>query len=121
MTGFVFIAIVDFEQHLRPAKITYKNCQMLPSPGLRVACTDWGRQNADNVIYVKKILMSLADVHPELSWQQKLLVLTAAFLGWMFAGLRIALFVLIHRPAMISLMTDGAAAGASAVNEQEVT
>lgn len=65
--------------------------------------------------------MSSPDVHPELSWQQKLLVLTAAFLGWMFAGLQIALFVLIHRPAMISLMTDGAAASASAVNEQEVT
>ena len=39
--------------------------------------------------------MSSPDVHPELSWQQKLLVLTAAFLGWMFAGLQIALFVLI--------------------------
>lgn len=44
----------------------------------------------------------------ELSVRQRYVVLAAAFLGWMFAGLEIALFVLIHRPAMISLMTgDG--------------
>lgn len=42
---------------------------------------------------------------PELSPRQRYLVLAAAFLGWMFAGLEIALFVLIHRAAMVSLMT----------------
>ncbi len=43
---------------------------------------------------------------PELSVRQRYIVLVAAFLGWMFAGLEISLFVLIHRPAMVSLMTD---------------
>ncbi|MBC7968423.1 MAG: hypothetical protein H7Z17_21160, partial [Fuerstia sp.] len=43
----------------------------------------------------------------ELSIQHRIIVLAAAFLGWMFAGLQIALFVLIHRPAMISLMSRG--------------
>ena len=32
-------------------------------------------------------------------------VLVVAFFAWLFAGLEIALFVLIHRPAMISLMS----------------
>ncbi len=60
---------------------------------------------------------------PELSARQRYVVLTAAFLGWMFAGLEIALFVLIHRPAMISLLTEDAAGGLapSSVNEQAVT
>lgn len=40
----------------------------------------------------------------ELSPRQKYVVLLAAFLGWMFAGLEIALFVLIHRPAMVDLL-----------------
>lgn len=44
----------------------------------------------------------------ELSVGQRYVVLAAAFLGWMFAGLEISLFVLIHRPAMVSLMTDAA-------------
>lgn len=42
---------------------------------------------------------------PELTRRQRYLVLIASFFGWMFAGLEIALFVLIHRPAMVSLMT----------------
>jgi MFS transporter, SHS family, sialic acid transporter len=40
----------------------------------------------------------------ELSLTQRSVVLSAAFLGWMFAGMEIALFVLIHRPAMVSLL-----------------
>ncbi len=57
----------------------------------------------------------------EMSWRQKLVVLLAAFLGWSFAGLQIALFVLIHRPAMISLMTPTAPGEMAAVDEQAVT
>jgi MFS family permease len=45
-------------------------------------------------------------------------VLTAAFLGWMFAGMQIALFVLIHRAAMISLTTTGSASGSAPIDEQ---
>lgn len=41
----------------------------------------------------------------ELTVRQRYIVLVAAFLGWMFAGLEISLFVLIHRPAMVSMMT----------------
>lgn len=64
--------------------------------------------------------MSAVDTQAELSGHQKRLVLTVAFLGWMFAGLQIALFVLIHRPAMISLMSDGGAIDATVVNEKEI-
>jgi MFS family permease len=53
----------------------------------------------------------------ELTQLQKVVVLVAAFLGWMFAGLQIALFVLIHRPAMISLIANQSAP----VDEQTVT
>jgi len=41
-------------------------------------------------------------------------VLAAAFVAWMFAGLEISLFVLLHRPMMLSLLGDG-------VEEQVVT
>lgn len=41
----------------------------------------------------------------ELSARQRYIVLIAAFLGWMFAGLEISLFVLISRPALVSLLT----------------
>jgi MFS family permease len=41
-------------------------------------------------------------------------VLAAAFLAWMFAGLEISLFVLIHRPMMLSLLGER-------VEEQVVT
>ncbi len=54
---------------------------------------------------------------PELTGPQRYLVLAAAFFGWMFAGLEIALFVLIHRPAMVSLLSTN---GAGAINEQMV-
>lgn len=64
--------------------------------------------------------MSTTESHLELSWNQRLVVLVAAFLGWMFAGLQIALFVLIHRPAMISLMTSGSAGEPAAISEQAV-
>jgi MFS family permease len=57
----------------------------------------------------------------ELSIQHRITVLAAAFLGWMFAGLQIALFVLIHRPAMISLMTRGSGSDSAPVNEQAIT
>ncbi|HEY2252110.1 MAG TPA: MFS transporter [Planctomycetaceae bacterium] len=60
----------------------------------------------------------------ELSIVQRLTILAAAFLGWMFAGLQIALFVLIHRPAMISLLTEsspGTSAEPAAINEQAIT
>ena len=49
----------------------------------------------------------------ELSVRQRYIVLVAAFLGWMFAGLEISLFVLIHRPAMVTLMKDTSAPTAS--------
>lgn len=35
-----------------------------------------------------------------------MIVLVAAFCGWMFGGLEIALFVLIHRPAMVSMLRE---------------
>lgn len=54
----------------------------------------------------------------ELTGSQRYVVLVAAFLGWMFAGLEIALFVLIHRPAMVGLMT---ANGATVIDEAAVT
>ncbi len=54
----------------------------------------------------------------DLTGPQRYLVLAAAFLGWMFAGLEIALFVLIHRPAMVSLMTAG---GATVIDEGAIT
>lgn len=65
--------------------------------------------------------MSSAERPLEMSWRQKLVVLLAAFLGWSFAGLQIALFVLIHRPAMISLMTAAGPGEAVAIDEQAVT
>ena len=43
-----------------------------------------------------------------LSTRQRWLVLVAAFLGWMFAGLEISLFVLISRPAMRDLIGTSA-------------
>jgi len=39
-----------------------------------------------------------------LTSRQRWSVLTAAFLGWMFAGLEISLFVLISRPAMRDIL-----------------
>jgi MFS transporter, SHS family, sialic acid transporter len=54
------------------------------------------------------------DSIPELTTGQRYL---AAFLGWMFAGLEIALFVLIHRPAMVDLMT---VEGTTTINEAVV-
>ncbi len=39
-----------------------------------------------------------------LSSSQRWLVLAAAFLGWMFAGLEISLFVLISRPAVFDML-----------------
>ena len=60
--------------------------------------------------------------NPELSLGQRLTVLSAAFLGWMFAGLQIALFVLIHRSAMTSLLGQSAplANGTSTVIQEQV-
>ena len=40
----------------------------------------------------------------ELSSSQRSLVLAAAFLAWMFAGLELSLFVLVARPAMIDIL-----------------
>lgn len=64
------------------------------------------------------------EVPQELLLSQRYVVLAAAFLGWMFAGLQIALFVLIHVPAMISLMASESAqamgAGAAAVDEAAI-
>ena len=60
----------------------------------------------------------------ELSLGQRLTILAAAVFGWMFAGLQIALFVLIHRPAMISLLTVSSLAmpqESAAANEQTIT
>ena len=58
---------------------------------------------------------------PELSPRQRYVVLTAAFLGWLFAGLEIALFVLIHRPAMVSLLTGDSASATAPIDEKVVT
>ena len=57
----------------------------------------------------------------EMTRSQRCHVLVVAFFGWLFAGLEIALFVLIHRPAMISLMTTEGTPGSGAINEQSVT
>ena len=57
----------------------------------------------------------------EMTKSQRCHVLVVAFFGWLFAGLEIALFVLIHRPAMISLMTTEGTPGSGAINEQSVT
>jgi len=65
--------------------------------------------------------MSSLTAPQELSIRHRFTVLTAAFLGWMFAGMQIALFVLIHRPAMISLMTEGSAADSRPIDEQVIT
>ncbi len=43
---------------------------------------------------------------PDLSRLQRLHILLVAFLAWMFAGLGIALFVLIHRQMMAELLGD---------------
>ena len=56
----------------------------------------------------------------ELTNAQRSHVLVVAFFGWLFAGLEIALFVLIHRPAMISLMSSTGTPDA-VINEQAVT
>ena len=56
----------------------------------------------------------------ELTNAQRSHVLVVAFFGWLFAGLEIALFVLIHRPAMISLMNP-TGTPAAVINEQSVT
>lgn len=55
--------------------------------------------------------MSTSETPAEFSWPQKCIILTAAFLGWMFAGFHIAVFVLIHRPAMLQLLADTTSAG----------
>jgi len=57
----------------------------------------------------------------ELSVCHRFTVLIAAFLGWMFAGLQIALFVLIHRPAMISLLTTGSTSDSPPIDEKIIT
>jgi hypothetical protein len=46
------------------------------------------------------------------SRRQAYLVLAAAFLGWMFAGLEISLFVLIGRPALLDVLGADPAASA---------
>lgn len=47
----------------------------------------------------------------ELTVRQCYVVLIAAFLGWLFSGLQIQLFVLIHREAMLSILTAGVTPG----------
>src|SRR5213078_1505214 len=41
---------------------------------------------------------------PELTKRQRYHILAAAFLAWMFAGLGIAQFILIHRQMMLDLL-----------------
>lgn len=65
--------------------------------------------------------MSSPTAPQELSARYRFTVLIAAFLGWMFAGLQIALFVLIHRPAMISLLTTGSPSDSSPIDEKIIT
>jgi MFS family permease len=50
----------------------------------------------------------LSSPQPQLTRGQRLHVLAAAFLAWTYAGLGIALFVLIHRPMMLDLLGPGA-------------
>lgn len=64
--------------------------------------------------------MSAAHEPVEMTKSQRFHVLGIAFLGWLFAGLQIALFVLIHRPAMISLLVPGGLPGDEAISEQSV-
>ena len=45
-----------------------------------------------------------ASAAPELSVGQRGVVLGAALLAWLFAGLEISLFVLIHRQMMLDLL-----------------
>lgn len=65
--------------------------------------------------------MNAPDVPRELTKSQSLHVLGVAFLGWLFAGLQIALFVLIHRPAMIHLLSSSTGSNGGGINEQTVT
>ncbi len=58
--------------------------------------------------------MNDPDMPRELTRSQCYHVLGVAFFGWLFAGLQIALFVLIHRPAMISNLSSGETAGGGA-------
>jgi predicted MFS family arabinose efflux permease len=46
----------------------------------------------------------MTDSIPELTTRQRWHVLAAAFLAWMFAGLGIALFILVHRQMMLELL-----------------
>lgn len=57
----------------------------------------------------------------ELTTTQKYVVLVVSFLGWMFAGLEIALFVLIHRPAVLSLLAGSEVQPNSGSPEDYVT
>lgn len=50
--------------------------------------------------------MNLPKPSVGMPFSQRITVLIAAFLGWMFGGYQISLFVLIHRSAMISLMSS---------------
>lgn len=59
--------------------------------------------------------MSVLPEPVEMTRSQRIHVLVVAFLGWLFGGLQIALFVLIHRPAMIGLLAPG-----ESLNEQSV-
>ena len=63
--------------------------------------------------------MSVPVTPEDLPARYRFTVLIAAFLGWLFAGLQIALFVLIHRPAMISLLTTSELAAASTTGNNE--
>lgn len=61
--------------------------------------------------------MTLAETPEGLSWSQKMVVLVTAFLAWMFAGLQIALFPLIHRAIFEGLGAAPSASSPSGIDE----
>jgi SHS family sialic acid transporter-like MFS transporter len=65
--------------------------------------------------------MNLPSERPaDLTPLQKWTILIVSFLGWMFAGFQIALFVLIHRSAMLSLLPESSSEGANANLEDSI-
>src|SRR5436305_14647331 len=52
----------------------------------------------------RRMMTTEPATHQPLGLGARRLILAAAFLAWLFAGLEISLFVLIHRPMMLSLL-----------------
>src|SRR5437870_6870762 len=54
-----------------------------------------------------RVTSGIDPVPAPLTTRQRYLALVAAFLAWLFAGLEISLFILIHRPMMLDLLGAG--------------